>query len=281
MKKLSSAILLVTLLVFINCKSNAGETIGKDDKEDSLNIFYQSLIKLGNGFIDVFNAFSGLVADTFFKADPKKSDVKSYFTSLCEKLKSTKEKLGNLSNGNEKGANGNEKGDGADSKSGDAVGSVVGEVSKWLEEMIKAAEEAIGGAATDGKIGESAANGAAADADSVKNIAKGMKGIVDAAGTAAGKKDGVLKDVKDAGAGDAEAGKLFGAGAGGDAADADAVKKAAEAVSSVSGEQILKAIVDAAGKEGEQVGAAPGAAKNPIAAAIGMGLLGLVLVLMI
>ncbi|WP_199177729.1 variable large family protein, partial [Borreliella burgdorferi] len=130
----------------MNCKSNAGETIGKDDKEDSLNIFYQSLIKLGNGFIDVFNAFSGLVADTFFKADPKKSDVKSYFTSLCEKLKSTKEKLGNLSNGNEKGANGNEKGangnekgDGADSKSGDAVGSVVGEVSKWLEEMIKAA----------------------------------------------------------------------------------------------------------------------------------------------
>ncbi|PRR18525.1 variable large family protein, partial [Borreliella burgdorferi] len=78
----------------------------------------------------------------------------------------------------------------------DAVGSVVGEVSKWLEEMIKAAEEAIGGAATDGtKIGESAANGAAADANSVKNIAKGMKGIVDAAGTAAGKKEGVLKDV--------------------------------------------------------------------------------------
>ncbi|WP_199178429.1 variable large family protein [Borreliella burgdorferi] len=270
MKKLSSAILLVTLLVFINCKSNAGETIGKDDKEDSLNIFYQSLIKLGNGFIDVFNAFSGLVADTFFKADPKKSDVKSYFTSLCEKLKSTKEKLGNLSNGNEKGANGNEKGDSADSKSGDAVGSVVGEVSKWLEDMIKAAEEAIVGAATgDTKIGESVDNGAAADANSVKNIAKGMKGIVDAAGTAAGKKEDALKDVQVAGAAAEAAGKLFGTG-GGNAANADAVKKAAEAVSSVSGEQILKAIVDAAGG-GEQDGAAPGVAKNPIAAAIGNG----------
>ncbi|WP_146124838.1 variable large family protein [Borreliella burgdorferi] len=271
MKKLSSAILLVTLLVFINCKSNAGETIGKDDKEDSLNIFYQSLIKLGNGFIDVFNAFSGLVADTFFKADPKKSDVKSYFTSLCEKLKSTKEKLGNLSNGNEKGANGNEKGDSADSKSGDAVGSVVGEVSKWLEDMIKAAEEAIVGATGDGKIGESANNGAAAEADSVKKIAKGMKGIVDAAGTAAGKKEDVLKDVQDAGDADAETGKLFGTAGGADADAAD-IKKAAEAVSSVSGEQILKAIVDAAGKEGgEQEGKAPGAARNPIAAAIGNG----------
>ncbi len=141
--------------------------------------------------------------------------------------------------------------------------------------MIKAAEEAIGGAATDGtKIGESAANGVAAEADSVKNIAKGMKGIVDAAGTAAGKKDGVLKDVQAAGAADAETGKLFGAGGGGGAAGADDIKKAAAAVSSVSGEQILKAIVDAAGKEGEQDGAAPGAAKNPIAAAIGNGAAG-------
>ncbi len=135
--------------------------------------------------------------------------------------------------------------------------------------MIKAAEEAIGGATGDGKIGESVANGAAADANSVKNIAKGMKGIVDAAGTAAGKKDDALKDVQDAGAADAAAGKLFGAGAGGDAGAAD-IKKAAEAVSSVSGEQILKAIVDAAGG-GEQNGAAPNVAKNPIAAAIGAG----------
>ncbi|WP_416171634.1 variable large family protein [Borreliella burgdorferi] len=134
--------------------------------------------------------------------------------------------------------------------------------------MIKAAEEAIGGATGDGKIGESVANGAAADANSVKNIAKGMKGIVDAAGTAAGKKDDALKDVQDAGAADAAAGKLFGAG-GGNAGAAD-IKKAAEAVSSVSGEQILKAIVDAAGG-GEQNGAAPGDAKNPIAAAIGAG----------
>ncbi len=141
--------------------------------------------------------------------------------------------------------------------------------------MIKAAEEAIGGATGgDGKIGESAANGAAADADSVKKIAKGMKGIVDAAGTAAGKKEGVLKDVQAAGEADQETGKLFGGGVAGGGAGADDIKKAAEAVSSVSGEQILKAIVDAAGKEGEQEGKAPNAAKNPIAAAIGAGAAG-------
>ncbi len=93
---------------------------------------------------------------------------------------------------------------------------------------------------------------------------------MDAAGTAAGKKDGVLKDVQDAGAADAETGKLFGTAAGGNDAGAADIKKAAEAVSSVSGEQILKAIVDAAGG-GEQEGKAPNAAKNPIAAAIGNG----------
>ncbi|WP_233188508.1 variable large family protein [Borreliella burgdorferi] len=60
---------------------------------------------------------------------------------------------------------------------------------------------------------------------------------------------------------------------GGDDAGAEDIKKAAEAVSSVSGEQILKAIVDAAGG-GEQNGAAPNAAKNPIAAAIGAGAAG-------
>ncbi len=114
--------------------------------------------------------------------------------------------------------------------------------------MIKAAEEAIVGATGGGtKIGESANNGVAADADSVKNIAKGMKGIVDAAGTAAGKKEDVLKDVQAAGDADAAAGKLFGTAAGGNDAGAADIKKAAEAVSSVSGEQILKAIVDAAG----------------------------------
>nr|WP_158254540.1 variable large family protein [Borreliella burgdorferi] len=111
------------------------------------------------------------------------------------------------------------------------------------------------GLAKDGKFSATDANDA------------NVKGAVE---NAVGKKEDVLKDVKAAGAADEEAGKLFGAGvAGGDAGAAD-IKKAAEAVSSVSGEQILKAIVDAAaGEEGEQVGAAPGAARNPIAAAIG------------
>uniref|UniRef100_UPI001C02F364 variable large family protein n=1 Tax=Borreliella bavariensis TaxID=664662 RepID=UPI001C02F364 len=106
------------------------------------------------------------------------------------------------------------------------------------------------------------ANGGAADGNSVKGIAKGIKGIVDAAGeklnavTAANTETNV------------DAGKLFGNNGG--AADAEAASKAATAVSGVSGEQILKQIVAAAGKgDQQQNGAGAADATNPIAAAIG------------
>ncbi|WP_417903395.1 variable large family protein [Borreliella burgdorferi] len=96
-----------------------------------------------------------------------------------------------------------------------------------------------------------------------------MKAIVGAAGGV----EKVLKDVGEAGGAagnNNNAGKLFagsGAGARDGADDAD-VGKAVAAVNAVSGEQILKAIVEAAG--GAKVGgAAANTAKNPIAAAIG------------
>ncbi|WP_210361310.1 variable large family protein, partial [Borreliella garinii] len=95
----------------------------------------------------------------------------------------------------------------------------------------------------------------------------GMKAIVEAAGGV----EKVLKGVGAAGGGagnNNDAGKLFAGSNGNDgAADAD-VGKAVAAVNAVSGEQILKAIVEAAGGA-EKGGEAAGAAKNPIAAAIG------------
>ncbi|WP_210382672.1 variable large family protein, partial [Borreliella garinii] len=66
-----------------------------------------------------------------------------------------------------------------------------------------------------------------------------------------------------------EAGKLFGTAAGADAGAAD-VAKAAAAVGVVSGEQILKAIADAAGT-GKHEGKRGNDAKNAIQAAIGGG----------
>uniref|UniRef100_UPI001AEF2B3E variable large family protein n=1 Tax=Borreliella garinii TaxID=29519 RepID=UPI001AEF2B3E len=66
----------------------------------------------------------------------------------------------------------------------------------------------------------------------------------------------------------ADAGKLFATQGGGQAGAAD-VGKASDAVSAVSGKQIIKAIVDAAGNGSGHTGAKAGTAKNPIAAAIG------------
>ncbi|WP_418905185.1 variable large family protein (plasmid) [Borreliella finlandensis] len=152
------------------------------------------------------------------------------------------------------------------------VESAVGEVSEWLEEMIKAAEAAAGSTGGEEKIGDAnaAKKGKEADASSVTGIAKGIKGIVDAAGKAVtGKPGDVLAGVKDADNNNVGAGKLF-AGSNGNAADAAAIGKAAAAVSAVSGEQILKAIVDAAdAAEKAKEGQAPSDAANPIEAAIG------------
>ncbi len=143
--------------------------------------------------------------------------------------------------------------------------------SEWIKEMKKAVEDtAKAGTGGDDLIANVAAggnaangNGAKADAGSVTGIAKGMKAIVDAA-----KKAGVEfkpADV-DGGAGNNDAGKLF-ANAAGTAAEAQgAAEKAGEAVSAVSGDQILKAIVDAAESTG---GKGAGQATNAVEAAIG------------
>ncbi len=219
---------------------------------------------MGYGFVDVFNAIGGLVSDVFYKADPKKSDVKNYFDSIAKILKDTQAKLDALSK--EQGG-----GDG---------GTQVVEASKkavgWIKEMHKAVEdtakagtgsssESIANVATGG--GGAAGAGKKADKDSVTGIAKGMKAIVDAA-----EKAGVeFKPAAAAGGGAGganDAGKLFASGNNaGNADDAQGAAEAAgKAVSAVSGDQILKAIVDAAGTTG---GKGAAAATNAVEAAIG------------
>ncbi|MCD2377006.1 variable large family protein, partial [Borreliella burgdorferi] len=108
MKKISSAIFMVAFFAFINCKSNVGES---SNTKDPTNEFYQSVIKLGNGFLDVFTSFGGLVADAFgLKADPKKSEVKTYFSSIAKKLEDTVNNLAKLPKDNGSSTNQTEKG---------------------------------------------------------------------------------------------------------------------------------------------------------------------------
>ncbi|WP_367613241.1 variable large family protein (plasmid) [Borreliella burgdorferi] len=117
-----------------------------------------------------------------------------------------------------------------------AEGAIKG-VSELLDKLVKAVKTAEGASSGTAAIGEVVADAAkVADKASVTGIAKGIKEIVEAAG------------------------------------DSEAASKAAGAVSAVSGEQILSAIVKAAAAgAAEQDGEKPAEAKNPIAAAIGKG----------
>ncbi|PRQ93356.1 variable large family protein [Borreliella burgdorferi] len=142
--------------------------------------------------------------------------------------------------------------------------------------MAKAATEAATAASGGtgemiGKVVKAAANTAAKGGEekSVNGIASGIKGIVEAA-EKAGEEGKLKSEAAGAGEANADAGKLFAKkkdnDGGGEAKDAE---KAAAAVSAVSGKQILKAIVDAAGN-GEKKGVADAEdATNPIEAAIG------------
>ncbi|WP_049755698.1 variable large family protein [Borreliella burgdorferi] len=153
---------------------------------------------------------------------------------------------------------------------GKAEGAIKG-AAELLDKLVKAVKTAEGASSGTDAIGEVVADAAkaakAADKESVTGIAKGIKEIVEAAGGSSEK----LK-VAAAKEGNEKAGKLFGKA--GDAAngDSEAASKAAGAVSAVSGEQILSAIVTAAAAgAAEQDGKKPEDAKNPIAAAIGKG----------
>nr|ADJ40008.1 vls2 [synthetic construct] len=239
------------------------------DKDDPTNKFYQSVIQLGNGFLDVFTSFGGLVAEAFgFKSDPKKSDVKTYFTTVAAKLEKTKTDLNSLPKEKSDISSTTGKPDSTGSV-GTAVEGAIKEVSELLDKLVKAVKTAEGASSGTAAIGEVVADADAAkvaDKASVKGIAKGIKEIVEAAGGSE-----KLKAVAAAkGENNKGAGKLFGKAGAGNAGDSEAASKAAGAVSAVSGEQILSAIVKAAG-EAAQDGKKPGEAKNPIAAAIGKG----------
>ncbi len=246
MKKISSAILLTTFFVFINCKSQVA------DKDDPTNKFYQSVIQLGNGFLDVFTSFGGLVAEAFgFKSDPKKSDVKTYFTTVAAKLEKTKTDLNSLPKEKSDISSTTGKPDSTGSV-GTAVEGAIKEVSELLDKLVTAVKTAEGASSGTDAIGEVVADAAkVADKESVTGIAKGIKEIVEAAGGSEKLKVAAAKGENNKGAG-----KLFGkAGAAG--GDSEAASKAAGAVSAVSGEQILSAIVKAA-DEADQEGEKPG-----------------------
>ncbi len=151
---------------------------------------------------------------------------------------------------------------------GKAEGAIKG-AAESVDKLVTAVKTAEGASSGTDAIGEVVADNKdakAADKASVTGIAKGIKEIVEAAGGS----EKLKVAAATTGENNKKAGKLFGKVDANANGDSEAASKAAGAVSAVSGEQILSAIVTAAGAA-EQEGEKPEDAKNPIAAAIGKG----------
>ncbi len=175
MKKILSLVFLVVLLVLASCKNNV---------EAGLN----------NRFLDSFNTFSGLIADVFgLKADPKKSDIKEYFSNMAKELNKTKESLVKLlkENGGV-GPEVNNRDEKRGNKKNLGLRKTISITIEILEELIKGANTATAAAAASneaiGTVFISSNNSGVADSDSVNGIAKGIRWIVEVAYGAAEKK---------------------------------------------------------------------------------------------
>ncbi|UPA19296.1 variable large family protein [Borrelia puertoricensis] len=157
------------------CNKTNAEKLDAENK----NTFLDSLVKIGQGFQEVFGIFGNAIGDAFgltaVKSGDQRSKVGEHFKTIGDGLSTTKEKLKELS----------------DEISGakNANGSTI----KLVEDAIKGANDVfdklidsvtkLSGVANDASpIGDNAANAAvAADKDSVEAIIKEVKAIIETA----------------------------------------------------------------------------------------------------
>ncbi|ABF82185.1 variable large family protein (plasmid) [Borrelia hermsii DAH] len=147
----------------------------------SKNPFLDSLIKIGQGFQDIFGIFGNAIGDALgfnaVKSGDKKSKVGEHFKKIGDGLTTTKDKLKELSNKISEAKN-------ANSSTIEAVKSAINSASDVFEQLITALTKLAGVAkeAGDTNIGDNAdAVPGAADKDGVEAIIAGIKAIIDVA----------------------------------------------------------------------------------------------------
>nr|WP_247032790.1 variable large family protein [Borrelia venezuelensis] len=248
----------MTLFLLLSCGSGSSKT------EDPQNKFLKSVISLSNDILNVFTSFADMVGGVLgFNTTTKKSDVGAYFKTVQDTVQGTKDKLNKIV---------------ADMKSennpnASAVETAVTNlVTITLDNIIqgaKTASEAIG-TTGDELLGNVAAdNNGGAAGTGVDSLVKGIKSIVDV----------VLKDKGNPEAGDNKkaedgnsarnndgAGKLFDGSAGAGADDKKAATDAAKAVGTVTGADILQAIVKDNGDAAKLAKNSAGIAASGVAA---------------
>ncbi|WP_025407659.1 variable large family protein [Borrelia parkeri] len=223
MKRITFCALLMTLFLLLSCGSGSAKV------EDPKTTFLSSIANLGKGFLDVFTSLSDMVSGAFgIKADTKKSDIGKYFTSIETTMNTVKKKL------QEEVAN-----NGNYSKIKTVVDTFI---TNTLDKIAAGAKEAAKGATGDA-IGNatSAGHGATpASKDSVVSLVKGIKTIVE---VVLKNNEGSAEATKTAEDDKKDIGNLFINDAGKADAKEENIAKASASIGSVTGADILQAIV--------------------------------------
>ncbi|AFI31961.1 variable large family protein [Borrelia crocidurae] len=241
--RILKGIVMVVVMMVMGCNSGG---VG-ESKESVENRFLKSLVGLSNEFLNVFTSFGDMVGSVLgLNVDSKKSDVGKYFKTVQDTVQGVKDKLEKVVADMKREGNPNAVG----------VESAVKKlVSETLDKIIggaKIVSEAIGDASD--PITNMAVQNAGAVGIGIDSLVKGIKSIVEVVlkgGNAEAGDDNKAETLSARTGGNdtaGEAGKLFNAVN----ADSDAnVKKsaadAAKAVASVTGADILQAMIKANG----------------------------------
>ncbi|UPA11565.1 variable large family protein (plasmid) [Borrelia parkeri] len=154
--------------------------------------FFDSFIKIGQGFQEIFGIFGNAIGDAFgltvVKSGDKKSKVGEHFEKIKKGLGDTKDKLKELSGEISEAKN-------ANSSTIEAVKGAMGSASDVFEQLIAALTKLADATKDDNPIGHNDNNAAAgAEKDGVEAIIAGVKEIVEAT-----EKSGVKIEAGDAG----------------------------------------------------------------------------------
>ncbi|UPA10044.1 variable large family protein (plasmid) [Borrelia nietonii YOR] len=149
---------------------------------ESKNSFLDSLVKIGQGFQDIFGIFGNAIGDALgfnvVKSGDKRSKVGEHFERIKKGLGDTKDKLKELSGEISEAKN-------ANSSTIEAVKSAISSASDVFEQLITALTKLAGVAKEAGSIDigdtASAAAAVAADKASVETIIAGVKAIIETA----------------------------------------------------------------------------------------------------
>ncbi|AHH11264.1 variable large family protein (plasmid) [Borrelia coriaceae] len=226
------AILFISL--FLSCNNGIEEL---EKQRDSIS----SISKLRQDFLDIFTSFGDMFTDALgIKVDTKKSEIGGYFTQIAETMKKVKEKLTSEVAKNENYAK---------------IETVVNELVKTIEKIGEGAKivgNAIGtegveliGNVISANVSAPAAKGDTGDVNKLNRLIEGMKGIIEVVLGNVGNHDAGDTNKAQTGSARADDGavKLFDGTTGPDSNAKTVAADAAKAVGSVTGADILQAMV--------------------------------------